>query len=66
MPPGKLPPPEHREVRSLSPEARRQHAETLQERVVDSIGPGTRAWNVAKRAGIGTFNDGFIHAGNLA
>ena len=66
MPPGKLSPPEHREVRSLSPEARRQHAETLQERVVDSIGPGTRAWNVAKRAGIGTFNDGFIHAGNLA
>ena len=66
MPPGKLPPPEHREVRSLSPEARRQHAETLQERVVDTIGPGTRAWAVAKRAGIGTFNDGFIHAGNLA
>jgi len=66
LPTGKLPPPERREVQSLSPEARRRHAESLQERVVDTIGPGTRAWNVAKRAGIGTFNDGFIHAGNLA
>ena len=66
MPPAKLPPPEHREVRSLSPEARRKYAEKLQEHVVDKIGPGTRAWAVTKRAAIGTFNDGFIHAGNLA
>ena len=34
--------------------------------MVDRIGPGTRAWAVTKRAAIGTFNDGFIHAGNLA
>ncbi len=30
------------------------------------MGPGTRAWDVAKRTLIGTYNDGFIHAGNLA
>lgn len=34
--------------------------------MVDHVGPGTKAWEVAKRAAIGTFNDGFIHAGNLA
>lgn len=30
------------------------------------VGPGTRAFEVVKRAAIGTFNDGFIHAGNFA
>ena len=30
------------------------------------MGPGTRAWEVAKRTFVGTYNDGFIHAGNLA
>lgn len=53
-----------REVESLSPEARRQHS--LKGRVVDRVGPGTKAFEVVKRAAIGTFNDGFIHAGNLA
>ncbi len=28
--------------------------------------PGTRAFEVAKRTAVGTYNDGFIHAGNLA
>lgn len=28
--------------------------------------PGTRAFEVVKRTAYGTFNDGFIHAGNLA
>lgn len=61
-----LPQPEEREVESLSPEARRQQALTLRGRVVSQIGPGTKAWQVMKRTAIGTFNDGFIHAGNLA
>lgn len=61
-----LPSEEEREVQSLSPEARRQHAATLRGRVVERVGPGTRAWEVAKRTAVGTFNDGFIHAGNLA
>ncbi len=30
------------------------------------MGPGSRAWEVTKRVLIGTYNDGFIHAGNLA
>ena len=61
-----LPEPEEREVRSLSPEARRKEAHTLRGKVVDRVGPGTKAWEVAKRTAVGTFNDGFIHAGNLA
>lgn len=35
-------------------------------RVADRVGPGTKAWEVMKRTAVGTFNDGFIHAGNLA
>ena len=53
-------------MQSLSPEARRQEAATIRGRVVDRVGPGTRAWEVMKRTAVGTFNDGFIHAGNLA
>ena len=30
------------------------------------MGPGSRAFDIARRVIIGTFNDGFIHAGNLA
>ena len=55
-----------REVRSLSPEQRRKDARHLRDRLEDQVGPGTRAWEVAKRTLIGTYNDGFIHAGNLA
>lgn len=53
-------------MHSLSPEARREEARNLRGRLEQSVGPGTRAWNVAKRTLIGTYNDGFIHAGNLA
>lgn len=38
----------------------------MRERVADKVGPGTRAWDVVKRTVTGTYNDGFIHAGNLA
>ncbi|MXO63125.1 YihY/virulence factor BrkB family protein [Qipengyuania oceanensis] len=61
-----LPDPEEREVHSLSPEARRREAATLRGRIEDRVGPGTRAFEVAKRVLVGTYNDGFIHAGNLA
>ena len=57
-------------VPDLSPEARRKEALRrkvgLQEQVTQQFGPGTRAFEVAKRVLIGTYNDGFIHAGNLA
>ncbi|MFW2349500.1 YihY/virulence factor BrkB family protein [Qipengyuania sp.] len=55
-----------REIHSLSPEQRRKEARDLRERLERRVGPGTRAWDVAKRTLIGTYNDGFIHAGNLA
>nr|WP_202391925.1 YihY/virulence factor BrkB family protein [Qipengyuania vulgaris] len=61
-----LPPAKEREVLSLSPEARRKQAQNLRGRIEDKVGPGTRAWEVAKRTLVGTYNDGFIHAGNLA
>ena len=61
-----LPPPAERKRPSLTPEARRQEALHLSGRLKDRLGPGTKAWEVAKRTLIGTYNDGFIHAGNLA
>ena len=61
-----LPAPKEREIHSLSPEARRKEARDLRGRLGQRVGPGTRAWNVAKRTLVGTYNDGFIHAGNLA
>lgn len=53
----------------LSPEARRREAlrwraglHGARKRLV----PGSRAWEVIKRVWTGVYNDGFIHAGNLA
>ena len=60
-------------VTDLSPEARRRAAvhgvaidNGLPHRVASRLGFGPRAWEIARRVVIGTFNDGFIHAGNLA
>ena len=65
-----LPEPEEREVRTLSPEERRKdalhHSHRFRTRVATSLGPGTRAFEIAKRVLVGAYNDGFIHAGNLA
>ena len=61
-----MPSTKERERQSLSPEARRKEAYHLRDRIEDRVGPGTRAWEVAKRTFVGTYNDGFIHAGNLA
>ena len=61
-----LPDPEEREVLSLSPEARRREAKRLRGRIGERVGPGTKAFRVAQRTLVGTYNDGFIHAGNLA
>lgn len=58
-----------------SPEARKQAAVRAREErvrhglaaeVERRVGPGTRFFAVLKRVAIGTFFDGFIHAGNLA
>ncbi len=53
-----------------SPEARRKRLALMKARfgsaVVDRVKPGTRPFEVVKRVVVGTYNDGFIHAGNLA
>ena len=57
-------------VTDLSPEARRKealkHKAGLPGHVAHAVGPGSRAREVMKRVFVGTYNDGFIHAGNLA
>lgn len=57
-------------VPDLSPEARRKealkHKAGLPGHVAHAIGPGSRAREVLTRVLVGTYNDGFIHAGNLA
>ncbi len=59
-----------RELHTLSPEERRKdalrHQPGFRSQVVSKVGPGTKAWEIAKRVAIGAYNDGFIHAGNLA
>ena len=57
-------------VDDLSPEARRRqalaHSKGLGDQMRYHVGPGSRAFDVVKRVVVGTYNDGFIHAGNLA
>jgi membrane protein len=54
----------------LSPEGRRKealkHKAGLTEQVSRHVGPGTRVYEAVSRVVLGTWNDGFIHAGNLA
>ncbi|MEL7445896.1 MAG: YihY/virulence factor BrkB family protein [Pseudomonadota bacterium] len=38
----------------------------LNQRLWGLLGPGTRAFETIKKTAVGTWNDGFIHAGNLA
>ena len=58
------------ELPDLSPEARRKEAlrwrAGLEDRARQRFGPGSRFLEVVKRVAIGAWNDGFIHAGNLA
>ncbi len=58
------------EVHPLSPEDRRkrQAAETAAygPQVAEAIKPKPSAWAITKRVALGVYNDGFIHAGNLA
>ena len=65
-----LPAPEERVVHTLSPEERRKdalhHRPGFRSRMLSEVGPGTKAFEIAKRVLIGAYNDGFIHAGNLA
>jgi len=54
---------------TLTPEDRAQHhsaARVKLDRQLARVRPGSYAFEVLKRAGVGVFTDGFIHAGNLA
>lgn len=58
-----------REISPESPEARRKRLALLKAHfgsTVDRLKPGSRAFEVLKRVSVGVYNDGFIHAGNLA
>jgi membrane protein len=54
----------------LSPEERRKRLATMRAafgtEVEEKFKPRLTAWEVVKRVAIGVYNDGFIHAGNLA
>src|SRR5919106_1051676 len=54
----------------LSPEERRKRLATMRAafgtEVEEKLKPRLTAWEVIKRVGVGVYNDGFIHAGNLA
>ena len=65
----KLPRAERRRAPDLTPEGRRREAHRRRKmvsQVKERVGPGTRAFAIAKRVAVGVFNDGTIHAGNLA
>lgn len=53
------------EISPESPEARRKDHPHAHARLA-RLGPGSRIYEVTKRVLIGVYNDGFIHAGNLA
>ena len=57
-----------RDVSPESPEARRAHPDAHPHRkgLLSHIGPGSRVFEFLRRTIIGVYNDGFIHAGNLA
>ena len=53
----------------LTPEDRAHHHGRTRQRIdrgFAKVRPGSAAFEIAKRAALGVYNDGFIHAGNLA
>ena len=59
-----------RDVSPQSPEARRKRLASMRAafgtEVEEKLKPKLTPWEVAKRVAVGVYNDGFIHAGNLA
>src|SRR5215213_7734397 len=59
-----------RDLSPQSPEARRKRLASMRAafgtEVEEKLKPRLTAWEVIKRVAIGVYNDGFIHAGNLA
>ena len=54
------------DVSPQSPEERARHHHHRARAALKRLEPGEKAREVLKRAGVGVYNDGFIHAGNLA
>lgn len=61
-----LPDPENRQIHSLTPEDRRREAQALRTSRGAPEHKYFRSYEVARRVLAGTFNDGFLYAGNLA
>ena len=59
-----------RETSPQSPEARRKRLASMRAAfgtdVEEKLKPRLTPWEVVKRVVVGVYNDGFIHAGNLA
>ena len=59
-----------RDISPESPEARRKRLASMRAafgtEVEEKLKPRLTPWEVAKRIAVGVYNDGFIHAGNLA
>lgn len=59
-----------KELSPQSPEARRKRLAGLSaafgREVAERLRPGARPFEIIKRVAVGVYNDGFIHAGNLA
>src|SRR3954468_3431594 len=59
-----------RDISPQSPEARRKRLASMRAafgaEVEEKLKPKLTAWEVTKRVAVGVYNDGFIHAGNLA
>src|ERR1051326_9487271 len=59
-----------REQSPQSPEARRKRLASMRAafgtQVEEKLKPQVTAWEVVKLVPVGVYNDGFIHAGNLA
>ena len=59
-----------RDISPQSPEARRKRLASMRAafgtEVEEKLKPKVTAWEIIKRVTVGVYNDGFIHAGNLA
>src|SRR3954447_25994871 len=59
-----------RDISPVSPEARRKRLASMRAAfgtdVEEKLKPKVTVWEVVKRIAVGVYNDGFIHAGNLA
>src|SRR3954449_3705027 len=59
-----------RDISPQSPEARRKRLASMRAafgtEVEEKLKPKVTPWEVTKRVAVGVYNDGFIHAGNLA